>query len=111
MGVQLRIPSTAGRVFKRGHDRPIRVDPCCRLPVAVMPTQRRTGLGLQVGPGLVDSCGVRLPYLFGDVRTGQSEHERHALRRRNSHVHPGPTRVDPLTGMLHGFGVPVGAVR
>ena len=111
VGVQLRVPGPAGGVVERGHDRPVRADPGRGLPVAVMPTQRLTRLGLQVGPGFFDSCGVRGPDLVGDVRAGQTEHKRHALRGGHCHVDPGPARIDPLTGMLHGFGVTVGAVR
>jgi hypothetical protein len=111
MREQLRVPSTAREVVERGHDRPVRADAGSGLPVAVMPTQRIAGLGLQVRPRFFDSCGVRRPDLVGDVRTGQTEDKRHALRGRHCHVDPGPARVDPLTCVHHRFGVPVGAVR
>ena len=111
VGVQLRVSGPAGEVVERRHDRPVRPDPRRGLSVAVMPTQRLTRLGLQVGPGFVDGCGVRGPNLVGDVRAGQTEHERHALRGGHGHVDPGPARVDPLTGMPHGFGVTVSSVR
>jgi hypothetical protein len=76
-----------------------------------MPPQRGTCLGVEIGPGLLDRRSVRLPDLVGDVRAGQSEHERHALRRGHGHIDPGPAHIDPLTGVRHGFGVAVAPVR
>jgi hypothetical protein len=111
VGVQLRVPGPAGGVVECGHNRPVRSNAGCGLPVSVMPTQRVTGLRLQVGPGLLNRCCVRLPDLVGDVRTGEPEHKRHALRGGHCHVDPGPAHVDPFPGVLDGVGVAVGAVR